>query len=63
MDGNGNPIGGLVFVRRSYGTVGEALIERIAQENGRQVHEWHQFLSYNQFCIRICKEGPDAPLW
>ncbi|TFK18780.1 macrofage activating glyco protein [Coprinopsis marcescibilis] len=39
-DGKGNPIGGLVF-GDTFGS-------------GLQYHEWTEFISYNQFCIRAC---------
>ncbi|TBU28064.1 hypothetical protein BD311DRAFT_739549 [Dichomitus squalens] len=44
-DGNGNPIGGLVF-SNAFGSV-------------TQMHEWTNFMAYNEFCIRACK-GPNA---
>ncbi|KAG8805062.1 hypothetical protein FRC17_005749 [Serendipita sp. 399] len=46
-DGNGNPIGGLI-----YGNVFGA---------NQQFHEWTEFISYNEFCIRACV-GPNAPV-
>lgn len=39
-DGNGNPIGGLVF-GNSFG-------------NNLQYHEWTSFISYSEFCFRAC---------
>jgi len=45
-DGNGNPIGGLVF-GSSYGQL-------------QQYHEWTNFMSDDEFCIRGCKDGKDA---
>jgi len=45
-DGNGNPIGALVF-SEAFGALS-------------QVHEWTNFMSATQFCIRACKAGPDA---
>ncbi|CCA67406.1 hypothetical protein PIIN_01237 [Serendipita indica DSM 11827] len=45
-DGNGNPIGGLVY-GNSFGP-------------SQQYHEWSEFISYNEFCIRACV-GPSAP--
>ncbi|KAI0941975.1 hypothetical protein AcW1_009686 [Taiwanofungus camphoratus] len=45
-DGNGNPIGGLVFSS----VFGEL----------QQLHEWTNFMSDTQFCFRACKPGPDA---
>ncbi|KAI0045028.1 hypothetical protein FA95DRAFT_1561593 [Auriscalpium vulgare] len=47
-DGNGNPIGGLVF--------SSAFTGQIAQ-----VHEWTNFVSDSEFCFRGCKDGPGAP--
>lgn len=44
-DGNGNPIGGLVFTTA-------------LSKDGKtyqQVHEWMQFVAYNEFCMRACK--------
>ncbi|KDQ50361.1 hypothetical protein JAAARDRAFT_42151 [Jaapia argillacea MUCL 33604] len=46
-DGNGNPIGGLVF-SSAFGTLAE-------------LHEWTNFVSANEFCFRACKDGPNAP--
>ncbi|RDX51785.1 hypothetical protein OH76DRAFT_1454722 [Lentinus brumalis] len=46
-DGNGNPIGGLVF-SNAFGSTA-------------QMHEWTNFVAYNEFCIRACKDGPNAP--
>ncbi|KAG9039871.1 hypothetical protein FS837_000897, partial [Tulasnella sp. UAMH 9824] len=45
-DGNGNPIGGLVF-GNSYGKM-------------MQYQEWTNFMSDTEFCIRACKPGPKA---
>ncbi|KAH8994480.1 hypothetical protein EDB92DRAFT_1849454 [Lactarius akahatsu] len=47
-DGNGNPIGGLVFSSAFTGQI-------------QQVHEWTNFMSDSQFCFRACKDGPKAP--
>ncbi|KAA1472488.1 hypothetical protein DENSPDRAFT_859484 [Dentipellis sp. KUC8613] len=47
-DGNGNPIGGLVF---SSAFTGQPL----------QLHEWTNFVSDTEFCFRGCKDGPNAP--
>ncbi|KAJ1303439.1 hypothetical protein OPQ81_011630 [Rhizoctonia solani] len=44
-DGNGNPIGGLVYGN----SFGKAL----------QYHEWTSFMSATEFCFRACT-GPDA---
>jgi len=44
-DGNGNPIGGLVF-GNSFGAA-------------RQYHEWTSFISDTEFCFRACV-GPNA---
>ncbi|OCH86721.1 hypothetical protein OBBRIDRAFT_796943, partial [Obba rivulosa] len=46
-DGNGNPIGGLVF-SSAFGTL-------------VQLHEWTNFMSDTEFCIRGCKDAPGAP--
>ncbi|RPD54924.1 hypothetical protein L226DRAFT_82742 [Lentinus tigrinus ALCF2SS1-7] len=46
-DGNGNPIGGLVF-SSAFGDV-------------QQLHEWTNFVAFNEFCIRGCKDSPQAP--
>ncbi|KAM5543465.1 hypothetical protein V8D89_002716 [Ganoderma adspersum] len=46
-DGNGNPIGGLVFSSAFGGMA--------------QMHEWTNFVAYDEFCIRACKDGPKAP--
>lgn len=45
-DGNGNPVGGLVFGN----TFGNAM----------QYHEWTSFISYNQFCFRACVGADSA---
>jgi len=45
-DGNGNPIGGLVF-SNAFGEL-------------EQIHEWTNFMSSTQFCFRACKAGPNA---
>ena len=44
----GNPIGGLVFTSAFGGSL-------------QQAHEWTNFMSADQFCIRACKDGPRAP--
>lgn len=46
-DGNGNPIGGLVF-SSAFGTL-------------EQIHEWTNFVADDQFCFRACKPAVDAP--
>ncbi|GBE83972.1 hypothetical protein SCP_0510310 [Sparassis crispa] len=46
-DGNGNPVGGLVFSSAFGDTV--------------QLHEWTNYMSDTQFCFRGCKDGPNAP--
>jgi len=48
-DGNGNPIGGLVF-SSAFGEL-------------EQIHEWTNFMSATIFCFRACKPGPMAPQW
>lgn len=45
--GNGNPIGGLVF-SSAFGQL-------------QQLHEWTNFMSASEFCIRACNPGPNAP--
>jgi len=45
-DGNGNPVGGLVF-SDAFGEL-------------QQLHEWTNFVGADQFCIRACKPGPNA---
>ncbi|KAJ1306540.1 hypothetical protein OPQ81_007541 [Rhizoctonia solani] len=45
-DGLGNPHGGLVF-GSSFGKL-------------QQYHEWTNFMSATEFCIRACKDGPKA---
>ncbi|KAH9478621.1 hypothetical protein JR316_0009078 [Psilocybe cubensis] len=45
-DGNGNPIGGLVF-SSAFGQL-------------EQIHEWTNFVSSDEFCVRACKPGPLA---
>ncbi|PVF95533.1 hypothetical protein CPB86DRAFT_787890 [Serendipita vermifera] len=53
-DGLGNPHGGLVFTNHwNNGTNGL----------GEQIHEWTNFMSVNEYCIRVCKEGPRAAMW
>ncbi|KAH9060325.1 hypothetical protein EDB83DRAFT_907050 [Lactarius deliciosus] len=47
-DGNGNPIGGLVFSKAFTGQF-------------VQLHEWTNFVSATEFCFRGCKDGPNAP--
>jgi len=46
-DGNGNPIGGLVF-STAFGQL-------------MQLHEWTNFVSSSEFCFRACKDGGNAP--
>ncbi|KAG2069119.1 hypothetical protein BDR04DRAFT_1128959 [Suillus decipiens] len=46
-DGNGNPIGGLVF-SSAFGAL-------------EQIHEWTNFVSADQFCFRACKPAVNAP--
>ncbi|KAI0337212.1 hypothetical protein BDW22DRAFT_1433510 [Trametopsis cervina] len=48
-DGNGNPVGSLVFSS----VFGET----------QQIHEWTNFLSWDQFCFRACKPQDSAPEW
>ena len=49
--GIGNPIGGLVF-SSAFSSSATSFV---------QMHEWTNFVAYNEFCIRGCKDGPDAP--
>lgn len=45
--GLGNPIGGLMF--------------HCSKDKGcEQAHEWMEFLAYNEYCKRVCFDGPDA---
>ncbi|KJA25451.1 hypothetical protein HYPSUDRAFT_199615 [Hypholoma sublateritium FD-334 SS-4] len=46
-DGNGNPVGGLVF-SSAFGQL-------------EQIQEWTNFMSDSEFCFRACKPGPKAP--
>ncbi|KAI0701073.1 hypothetical protein BC835DRAFT_1265429 [Cytidiella melzeri] len=48
-DGNGNPIGSLVF-SNAFGEI-------------QQIHEWTNFMSSEQFCFRACKPQESAPGW
>ncbi|KIL64124.1 hypothetical protein M378DRAFT_1045249 [Amanita muscaria Koide BX008] len=48
-DGNGNPVGGLVF-SNAFGQLEE-------------IFEWTNFVSDSEFCFRACKPGPMAPTW
>ncbi|WWC97398.1 hypothetical protein V866_004277 [Kwoniella sp. B9012] len=45
--GLGNPQGGLVFTNAFSGSY-------------EQTHEWTSFMSSNEFCIRACRDGPNA---
>jgi len=47
-DGNGNPIGGLVFSTAFTGQIVE-------------LHEWTNFVSATEFCFRGCIDSPTAP--
>jgi len=51
--GNGNPVGGLVFSNVWSGGSG----------SGQQIHEWTNYMAVDEFCIRVCKEGPNAAMW
>jgi hypothetical protein len=46
-DGNGNPVGGLVF-SSAFGQLEE-------------IHEWTNFVAANEFCFRACKPQSIAP--
>ncbi|KAI0090458.1 hypothetical protein BDY19DRAFT_887903 [Irpex rosettiformis] len=50
-DGNGNPIGSLVFSNAF--TKGDV----------EQIHEWTNFMAAGQFCFRACKPQASAPGW
>lgn len=52
-EGTGNPIGGLVFSNVWTGGSGA----------GQQIHEWTNFMSESEYCIRVCKDGPMAPTY
>ncbi|KAG8776897.1 hypothetical protein FRC15_011651, partial [Serendipita sp. 397] len=52
-EGTGNPIGGLVFSNVWGDKTGL----------GQQIHEWTNFMSDSEYCIRVCKEGPQAATW
>jgi len=47
-DGNGNPIGSLVFTTAFTG-------------QPEQAHEWTDFVSATQFCFRVCHDSAQAP--
>ncbi|KAI0761257.1 hypothetical protein BD413DRAFT_246324 [Trametes elegans] len=47
-DGNGNPIGGLVFSNAFGGEL-------------KQVHEWTNFVSSTEFCFRACDDNGSQP--
>lgn len=49
-DGFGNPHGGLVFSNVWSGGTGL----------GQQIHEWTNFMSDTEYCIRVCKDGAKA---
>jgi len=48
-DGNGNPIGGLVFSKAFTGQF-------------EQLHEWTNFVAAYEFCFRGCKDSARAPV-
>ncbi len=48
-DGNGNPIGGLVYTT-AFG---------LSNGQPQQVHQWESFLSSGQACFRACLAGSD----
>jgi len=53
-DGLGNPHGGLVFSN----------VWNSGTNNlGEQIHEWTNFMSVSEYCIRVCKPGPRAAAW
>ncbi|KAH9956486.1 hypothetical protein BC827DRAFT_749602 [Russula dissimulans] len=47
-DGNGNPIGGILFTTAFTG-------------QPVQAHEWTNFVAADQFCIRVCLDSAQAP--
>lgn len=53
-DGMGNPHGGLVF--SNVWTNG-------TNNLGEQIHEWTNFMSISEYCIRVCKPGANAAEW
>ncbi|KAK0523900.1 hypothetical protein OC842_005997 [Tilletia horrida] len=46
-DGNGNPIGGLVYTNAFGGQY-------------QQIHQWTNFMSANEYCFKACIDAPDA---
>ncbi|KAG7447880.1 uncharacterized protein BT62DRAFT_1075191 [Guyanagaster necrorhizus] len=49
-DGNGNPVGGLVF-SSAFGAL-------------QQIHDWTSFIGSDQFCFRACNpERPNGAVW
>ncbi|KAE8225966.1 hypothetical protein CF319_g1395 [Tilletia indica] len=46
-DGNGNPIGGLVFTNAFGGKY-------------QQIHQWTNFMSANEYCFKACIDAGDA---
>lgn len=51
-DGNGNPVGGLVF-SSAFTSDGSMA----------QMHEWTNFMASNDFCFRACTDGDMAPTY
>ncbi|KAK0523903.1 hypothetical protein OC842_006000 [Tilletia horrida] len=48
-NGNGNPIGGLVFTNAFGGKY-------------QQIHQWTNFMSDTEYCFKACIDAPDAEL-
>ncbi|KAK0530210.1 hypothetical protein OC834_003397 [Tilletia horrida] len=46
-DGNGNPIGGIVFTNAFGGQY-------------QQIHQWTNFMSATEYCFKACIDAPDA---
>lgn len=67
--GNGNPVGGLVFSNVWSGGSGSgqqasiSIVLLICFIDLNQIHEWTNYMAVDEFCIRVCKEGPNAAMW
>ena len=67
--GNGNPVGGLVFSNVWSGGSGSGQQASISIAllihfiDLGQIHEWTNYMAVDEFCIRVCKEGPNAAMW
>lgn len=68
-DGNGNPIGGLVFssafgeLQQIHEWTVSTFAPFILSVLGKLIHFLQNFMSYSQFCLRACKPGKDAAMW